>query len=138
MHEDCKALLKQGVQKCLPILQPLVEKYLAPHQVWKKTGEGQWHGEVALRSEMQLFIAADKEIGEIGEPFAELFFSYYPEYDGMVGFPGFGLINLGHDRNGAAFIRTRNSVVDPNFDDGGNMLQWGRVPTNAESHSETI
>jgi hypothetical protein len=99
MHAEPKALLKQAVQKCLPLLQPLVSQYLAPYRVWKKTGEGQWGGEVVLLPDVsQVLIAARKEIEEAGEPFAESFFARHPEYNGMVGNPRFGQINLGHDR----------------------------------------
>jgi hypothetical protein len=98
MHTEPKVLLKQVIQKCLPILQPLAGKYSAPHHVWKKTGEGQWHGEVVQRPDMmQVFRGTDKETREAGEPFAESFFAHHPEYSGMVGIPG-SAVNLGSDR----------------------------------------
>src|SRR5262245_12680541 len=98
MHPEPKALLKVAILKCLPVLQPLVGRYAAPHQVWSKTGEGSWHGEVVLRPDLvQVFIAADKQLKEAGQPFAESFLARHPEYSGMVGFPRFGHLNLGHD-----------------------------------------
>jgi hypothetical protein len=98
MHAEPKELLKQAVQNCLPILQGLAGRYTAPYQVWKKTGEGQWHGEVVPRPDMrQVFIAADREIKEAGERFAESFTAHCPEYNGMVGFSLFRF-NIGHDR----------------------------------------
>jgi hypothetical protein len=99
MHPEPKVLLKQAVQKCLPILQPLVGKHASPHQVWRKISEGQWLGEVVLRPEIgQSLIAADKDLKDAVTPFAESFLTRHPEYNGMVGSPRFGWHNLGHDR----------------------------------------
>lgn len=98
MHAEPKALLKDAILKCLPVLQPLVGRYTAPHQVLSKTGEGRWHGDVVLRPDLvQIFIAADKQLKEAGQLFVESFFARHPEYNGMVGFPRFGGLNLGHD-----------------------------------------
>ena len=99
MHAEPKVLLKQAVQKCLPILQLLVREYSAPHEVWRKTGDGRWEGEQVLKPDMvHVFIAAEKEIKEAGQPFAESFFARHPGYNGMVGFARFGWFNLGQDR----------------------------------------
>src|SRR5262249_39642200 len=98
MHAEPKTLLKQAIQKCLPVLQPLVENYTAPHQVWKREGEGRWSSAVEPRPDVvRVFITAEKEIREAGVPFTDSFLLRYPEYKGMVGFPTLGRNNFAGD-----------------------------------------
>ena len=99
MHPEPKALFKEAIRDCLPVLESLVGNCSAPHRVWKKTGEGQWHGETVQQPDMlSVFIGADEEITAASKRFAESFRLRHPQYDGMVGFAGWGSFNLGHDR----------------------------------------
>jgi Apea-like HEPN len=98
MHSETKALLKDAILQCLPIIHPIVGRYEVPHQVWTKKGDGLWHSEIVPRPDLvRVFIAADEQFREASLPFAKSFLAHHPEYMGMVGFPRFGRINLGHD-----------------------------------------
>jgi hypothetical protein len=98
MHAEPKALLKDAILKCLPVLQSLVGSCAAPHQVWTKMGEGRWQGDVVRRPKLiEILIAADEELKQAGKPFAESFLARHPEYNGMVGLGRYFSQNLGHD-----------------------------------------
>jgi hypothetical protein len=90
--------LKNAILKCLPVLQPLIKRYTAPHQVWGKRGEGLWHAEVVLRPDLsQVFMAADKQLNEAAQPFAESFLAHHPEYNGIVSFRRYVFVNFGRN-----------------------------------------
>ena len=96
MHSEPKVLLKQAIQRCLPILQSLVGRFSTPCLVWKNTGEGQWNGAWVSHPDLaQIFAAADKEICHAGAAFGESFLEHHKEFNGMVGCPRFGWFNFG-------------------------------------------
>ena len=99
MHAEPEHLLKQALQKCIPILQPLASECLAPYQVWVKTGEGMWRGEAVPKPDvMKMLSRAESQIIEAGTPFYESFASHYPDYDGVVGLCQFGRHDLRGNR----------------------------------------
>ncbi|MBI3945496.1 MAG: hypothetical protein HY321_06240 [Armatimonadetes bacterium] len=101
MHEEPKALLRRAILDCLPILQRLVPRCVVPHQVWRKTQDGGWLGQVVMRPDPdQVLAAAGKVVDTLGGPFAESFLRHHPDYNGRVGLEGLGYYSdLGHDVN---------------------------------------
>ena len=97
MHPEPKRLLKEAVLKCLPILQPLVGKHVAPHLVWKQKEEGRWDGDWENKPDLgQVFKEAHEQIQREGQSFGLSFLTHHPQYNGHVGIPQFGSMNFGH------------------------------------------
>jgi hypothetical protein len=102
MHLEPKALLKEAIRNCLPVLQSLVEGSMVPHLGLRKTGE-EWNHEVELPPLlMPILNAAHETISEAGQRFAESFFTRHPECQ-AIGLPALGLFNLEPDILRSAF-----------------------------------
>lgn len=100
MHGEPKSALKQAIQNSLPILREWVDQFLEPYLVWKKRCNGGWDGEYQQKPDLaRLFGTVNDRLVEASTDFAKLFFEKYSEYEGMVGFPGFGKIRLGNDKS---------------------------------------
>lgn len=96
MDGESKSAFRQAILKSLPVLREQVARFSEPYLVWSKRGDGQWRGEYQQRPNLrEAYVAAHRQLEEAGASFSSLFFAKHPEYEGMVGFPQFGLLRLG-------------------------------------------
>jgi Apea-like HEPN len=99
MDKNIQYALKQSISQSLLTLNPLLNYWLEPYQVWMKQDENTWRSEYQQRPAVnQLLFASSHQLNENGANFTKLFFKEYPEYFGMFGTSAFGMINLGHDQ----------------------------------------